>query len=114
MLRRALPLLLCLAAFPTAAEEWSEREICRAGIQAFFALPSPPVDDAEAEFRGHMGFRGQVGIIQRQYACRVQEHRIAIRWFVDGHRKRNARSTWVQDGDALVVTVDGVERRFGG
>ncbi|MGG7567421.1 hypothetical protein ACQ5SO_14815 [Rhodovulum sp. DZ06] len=114
MLRPAalcVSLALALAA-PAAAADWSERDICRAGIQTFFDLPEAPIDDASADFRDHMGFEGRNGIIRRQYACRVQKDRIAIRWFVDGHRKRDARTTWEVDGDALVIHARNAEARF--
>ena len=119
MLRPAASALLCLlaplAAAPAHAADagaWTEREICRAGIQAFFELPEAPLDDATADFRDHMGFQGRNGIVTRQYACRVQEHRIAIRWFVNGQRKRDAKTTWETEGPALVVTARKEEIRF--
>ena len=107
----AAPLLLLAA--PALSADWSERDICRAGIQSFFALPVPPRDHPKADFRDYMGFQGRNGIITRDYACRIQKNRIAIRWFVEGHRKRHAKQKWHLDGDVLVVTLDGAARRFG-
>lgn len=109
----ALSALLCSAlAAPAVAADWSDRDICRAGIQTFFQLPEAPIDDASADFRDHMGFEGRNGIIRRQYACRVQKDRIAIRWFVNGHRKRDARTTWEVDGDALLIHAKNSEARY--
>lgn len=110
----ALPLLAApLLPAHAAGDAWSEREICRAAIKTFFLLPELPTDDAAADFRDHMGFQGRNGIVTRQYACRVQEDRVAIRWFKEnGDRKRDANTRWAREGDALVIRTQMDEARY--
>lgn len=107
-----LPILAAPAA-GAAADYWTDREICRVGIAAFLAIDSLPIDHAESDFRDYIGFEAQNGIVTRHYACRVQGDKIALRWFKDdGSRKRDSRTSWKADGDAVVVSAGGEDIRF--
>ena len=89
------------ASVAVSAADWSQEQVCAAGVFAYFFLQEMP--DTLGEHEGWTVFRSNSGAT---YDCRLNGNRVLLKWKYGSEAKTSQSTSWTSTQDNLMVHTD--------